>query len=162
MQTPLLTKPELDRVLAPTSPHSFKHNIALLCAANEISTSSEPVTKLSDVQSMVDRFTQIIDLAAAARQDLRSMQDGVLPESALLGFAMCLSGIAIEARTSAAVLGIPLEEVQEAMIGTLLVHHASQDTHDQENVGELGAAAVNTVIYGVRKARHPYENIQDE
>jgi hypothetical protein len=104
---------------------------------------------------MVDRFTQIIDLAAAARRDLRCIQDAAFPESALLGFAMCLGGIAIEVRTAAAVLGIPLEEVQEAMIGTLLVHHASKDTKDSEGVGELGAAAVNTVIYGVRKARHP-------
>lgn len=160
MQIPLLTKAELDRVLAPTSPHSFKHNATLLCAATGVPTSSEPITKLADVNSIVRSMSRILELAAAVCRDLKNTVDGSVPESTLTGLATCLGGIAIETRTTAAILGIPLEEVQEAMIGTLLV--SLDGSSARESAGDLGVAAVNTVIYGVKRSRHPYENIQDE
>lgn len=160
MQTPLLTKTELDRVLAPTSPHSFKHNVALLCAHTGVKTSNEPLSSIPDVQVFLTKLSEVNSMIYTLKRDLSTFTEQGLPiESMLLGAAMALGAAAIEIRTLAAAFGLPLEEVQEALIGTILT--ASTDGIPPGEAGTLSMAAVNTVIYGVKKARHPYENIQD-
>jgi hypothetical protein len=161
MQTPLLTKAELDRVLAPTSPHSFKHNVSLLCAHTGVQASSEPLSSIPDIQVFLTKLSEVNAMIYTLKRDLSTFKEQGLPiESMLLGAAMILGAAAIEIRTLAAAFGLPLEEVQEALIGTILT--ASTDGISPGEAGTLSMAAVNTVIYGVRKARHPYENIQDE
>lgn len=153
MHTPLLTQAELDRVLAPTSPHSFKHNVSLLCAKSGTPTSSEPVFEIQHLDPLMNQLGETVSVINELRSGLSSKSAS--QEDVVLWIATTLGAVAVEMRAAAAMLGIPLEEVQEALIGAIL-------TSTSVDAPDTAFAAVNTVIYGVKRPRHPYENIQDE
>ncbi len=148
MQT--LTQAELNSVLSRTSPHSFKHNVTALCIANGLSLPSEP-----SADAKVNYSSSFISELAETIEDTLANRDSFSSEEFLTRIATTLGDIAIGVRSVASVMGIPLEDVQDAIIGCELSCLMDKATVDRDK-------AVATMMFGVKKrARHPYEYIVD-
>lgn len=139
----LLTKEELNELLTNISPHSFKHNIVNLMGTIDVAVAAELVTDrgllLEALEEGAPEFSKCVDLFNNVHASVRSSEPGEeVGQVAVSAIAGILATIVIQARITAAQLGIPLEEVQDVLTATFL-----------KEKDDLSESAVNTVLFGL-------------
>ena len=151
-----LLKHELDTVLKGTSPNSLQHNVRTLHEVQGFPVNTEPTTDATSLGEdlirclMRYRATSLNlgnDMDTIAQRFLAHPQSST--EDVLTDIAVNLAQTIVLARSIGMRLGIPVEECNEAFIGATLLNQQPE-------------SAVKTMMFGLRKPRHPYENICDE
>lgn len=151
-----LSRDEFTRIMSWTSPHSFKHNVIALHQMLDIPISTELVT---DIEGDPEDLIPCLDGVLTSLKDVKALSD---PRLKIALVSRDLANTAITLRSIAAVLGIPLEDIQDAIIASCLNGVDPQPT-------------INTMLFGLSadgssgksqmpkksdiKARHPYERI---
>jgi hypothetical protein len=170
MSYQVLSKEQLDHVLARTSPHSFKFNVARMHEIYRLPINDEPTldpAKLGDTaisrlnkfkQTLldeVDEVTEIITKLEAAEAATSHKEQAALAQDALTDIADWLSDIIVYCRSEGMKFGLPIEETLEAVMGSNFTKVGDVPVYDENGKVQKDLSrfippesAIKTILFG--------------
>jgi len=142
-----LTQEELTALMAHTSPHSFPHNVECLHAFMGLPVLTEPAVSENTAAACIvllrhflDSIKEWVDTMDSQVHEVEEALNGTdvdVKEDTLTDLAVNIGSLSIMCRSMAMSLGIPMEDVQEALVASVLTGRDDP------------IPAVKTIMFGV-------------
>ena len=149
-----LTQEALDQLLQHTSPHSFKFNVKRALELAKLPINTEPTTDPDKLGETLEDL--LISLKVSLQDELQGVSlmiddarkmgetSGEEASDMLVILTTILAGVMFHRRSLAMNLGVPLEEVTEALIGSAIQQSLVPD-FDVDLM-----SVTSTILYGIK------------